>query len=111
MDAQGFVQKGAVEAFEESVALGTAHPGGAVVGFGEWKERLGGVPAGADAELPPTIVREDRLDGPGVGFEEGRDVVVEPVDGGEEDLGGGVRRGGPWRAPVSGRFHQKEPSR
>ena len=87
LDAEVFVEEGAVEAFEVSVALRAADLGGAVFDAFELEEEFVGVVVRASAELAP-VVGEDGLDGDLEFLEEGQDVVVEEVDGGQRHLGG-----------------------
>ena len=87
LDAEMLVEEGAVEPFEVSVALGPADLCRAVPDALELEEEFVRVAILASAELA-AVVGEDGLDHDAVFLEEGQDVVVEEVDGGEGHLGG-----------------------
>jgi len=82
LDAEVFIEEGAVEAFEIAVGLRPADLGGAVLDAFELEEELVGVLVRPAAELA-AVVGEDGFDRDLVGFEERQDVVVEEMDGGE----------------------------
>ena len=87
LDAEVFIEEGAVEALKIAVGLRPSDLGGAVLDAFELEEELVGVLVGPAAELA-SVVGEDGFDGDLVGLEEGQDVVVEEMDGGERHFGG-----------------------
>jgi len=101
LNAEVFVEQGAVEAFEEAVALRAADLSGAVGDAFELEEKLVGMAVGSPAEFP-AVVGEDGFDGDLLAFEEGQDVVVEEVDSGERQLGGVEPGEGEARVAVDG---------
>lgn len=86
LDAEVLVQECAVEAFHKAVALGPAHPGGAVLDAFELQEQLIRVDI-RPAAILAAVVAEDGLNWGLVLFEEGQDIQVQHVDGGYRELG------------------------
>jgi hypothetical protein len=87
LHAEVLVDKGPVEALSESVGLGPADPGGAVLDSFELGEYLVGVLVGSATELAP-VVGEHGPDLEAVLVEGGEDTIVRDVDGSPRELGG-----------------------
>lgn len=86
-DAEVLVEQGAVQTFDEAVALRPSHLGGAVFDALELQEQFVGVAVGPAAELA-SVVAQDGGDGCVVSLEEGQDVVVGHVHRRDRQFGG-----------------------
>lgn len=81
------IKQGAEHALDEAIALRAAHLGGAMLDFLRLQEELIGVPVGPSAELP-AVVAQYALDAVDLRLEEGLQVVVEHMHGGQRQLRG-----------------------
>jgi hypothetical protein len=86
LDAEVFVQRGAVEAFDNAVGLRPLDPCGAVVDLFKLQEQLVRMLVGPATELA-AIVRENDLDLCFMRLECWQHIMVENVHGGDRQLG------------------------
>ena len=87
LDAEVFIQQGAVESLDEAVGLWPTHARGSVFDAFQLQEQFVGVAVGPPAELA-AIVAEHGLDPRTSGLERGQHFVVERLHGGDGQLVG-----------------------
>jgi len=87
LDAEMFVEEGAVQAFNDAVGLRPADPGSLVLDAFELQEELVGVAILATAEFA-AIVGEHRVDPGRVRLKDRQHIIVEQLDGGQRQLVG-----------------------
>lgn len=82
-----FIKQGAVQAFDEAVALRSADLGGAMFDSLQLQEELVRMPIRAPAELS-AIIGKDRGNFGAMLFEKRQNVLIKKMHGGNRQLGG-----------------------